>query len=134
MARRLGLGSIILVIYLGIFLISYVVLPLVFHRSNVFGGYFPFFFLFPFFLGRRGFRNGRSKQKTGNKGPGSAQDDVLENQYDPKEWEKYKTASYDEYGIKVKNDLSRYWYYVGLVVILAAAVVIFLLKGTIAGF
>ncbi len=134
MARKLGLGGIILIIYLAIFLISYVVLPYVFHRGNLLGGYFPYFFFFPFFFGRRGFRTGKSRQKTGSNSPGGTHDDLMDVNYDPKEWEKYKTENYDEFGIKVKNDLSRYWYYIGMAVILAAAIVILLLKGTLAGF
>ncbi len=130
MTRRIGLGGIILIVYLAVFLAIYIVLPLVLHVNNPFGSYFPFFFFFPFFLGRRGFRTGRNRKNGDLNNQGENPEDIFQNKYDTGDWDRKHSRNYDEFGIRVKNDLSRYWYYVGMAVIVAAAAIL-LLTGSI---
>lgn len=117
-----------MIVYFVIFLIFYVILPVFFHTNYSIGGFVPFFFFFPFIFGRR---RARPRYPNGNT-PQSQQtpeDELLNNPYDTRKWEKSKSENYDEYGIRVKNDISRYWYYVGLLVILAASIILLVIRG-----
>lgn len=131
MRRRITLPAILILVYFSIFIALYVVLPLFFNRTYSFRGFFPFFFFFPFFLGRRGFRNTNSNKRRNRSTAQPQQDDILNEKYDASKWEKDAAENYDEYGIRIKSDFTRYWYYIGMVVILVAAVILLLLKGAV---
>lgn len=117
---------IIMAVYFAIFLIFYVVLPVFFHRSYSLGGFFPFFFFFPFVFGRRRPRSRNTSPQAQNQDP--MDQDILNEQYDTREWEKSKAENYDEYGIRIRRDTSRYWYYIVVGVILAASIVFLLVN------
>lgn len=132
MAKRIGVGAIILIVYASIFVIFYAVIPFVFNRSYPIQGFIPFIFFFPFFLGRRGSRSRyqNQNQNAGSSSPQQSPEDILNEQYDTSGWEKTHAKNYDEYGIRMNNSTSRYWYYIGVVIIVAVATMLLLLKGS----
>ena len=75
MAKQNRIYLFILLFYLSIFLIFFLVLPLI----NIHGysfGFIPFFFFFPFFFGRNRSRNNNTP--TTNKSPGESESETHE--------------------------------------------------------
>lgn len=133
MKRRISIGLIILLVYAAMFIVMFLVLPLLHLRFGAFGGYFPFFFFFPFVFGRRGFRR-RNTGQNSNQNETHSSDDIdrmMESNYNADEWAKKNAVNFDEYGIRTRSSTGRYWYYVGALLIIGTAIAILVLTGSI---
>lgn len=121
---------IIFAIYISFFLVSYILLPIFLPGLHIFQNYFPLFFFFPFFLGRRSFggRRSRAIQNNGNNS-GESGDQLNNTQYDTASWERRNAQMYDEFGIPKKSGFSGFWLYIGMVVVLAVSLALLLYRG-----
>ena len=129
MSRRINISLIFLIVYFAIYIVAFVVLPMYFHIFRLDGAYFPLFFFFPFIFGRRGFR--RKTQSQGNSGSNAQgqSDEILNGTYDTRGWEKRKATQYDEYGIQTRKSVTRYWYYIGMAIVIVAGLLFLFIRG-----
>lgn len=132
MRRKISGIWIFYAVYIAIFLVFYIVLPIFFSGFHLFQNYFPLFFFFPFIFGRRGMRN-RNAQNTG-KSPNNPQNgeyDLNASSYDTADWEKRNSQMYDEYGIPKRAAFPRYLIYIGMAVVVIFSLALLILTGFI---
>ena len=118
----------ILLFYLSIFLVFFLVLPLI----NIHGysfGFIPFFFFFPFFFGRNRSKNNNTPASSRPPGNGESEMDET-NRKKTKGSSDADTSGYEvAYMDSRKPDRYRWLYLVGIVIIVVGIILLFLRLG-----